>query len=83
MKRRLPSDYAKKRLVLETILFIHNLWTEIVGKNQIKTVFDPEYERIQTLRGYDRIWQYYFEPGDYNTDDEDDEDDETNSDTID
>ena len=74
-KMQLPSDYTKRRLVLETKVFIHNLQTEIVGKNQIKTVFDPEYERIQTLRGYDRIRQYYFEPGDYNTDDEDNDDD--------
>ena len=46
-------------------------------------MLDPEYERIQTLRGYDRIWRYYFEPGDYNTGDEDDDDDKTDSDTID
>ena len=83
LKRRLPSDYTKRRSILETIVLIHILQTEIVGKNQIKTVFDPEYERIQTLRRYDRIQQYYFEPGDYNTDDEDDEEDETDSDTID
>ena len=43
----------------------------MVGFSQIKTVFDPEYERIITLEGYDRISQYYFRPGDYVTDDED------------
>ena len=40
---------------------------EVVGFSQIKTVFDPEYERIITLEGYDRISQYYFRPGDYNS----------------
>ena len=47
----------------------------MVGFNQIKTVFDPEYERIQSLQGYDRISQYYFRPGDYNSDDDDDNSD--------
>jgi hypothetical protein len=44
LKRRLPSDDNKRRLVLETIVFVHNLQTDIDGMNQIKTVFDPEYE---------------------------------------
>ena len=49
----------------------------MVGFNQINTVFDPEYVRIQNLNVYDRIAQYYFRPGDYNTDEESDgEDDE-------
>ncbi|KAL3766430.1 hypothetical protein ACHAWU_007465 [Discostella pseudostelligera] len=43
-------------------------------------VFDPEYERYQTLEGYDRISQYYLRPGDYNTDDEVDSDDESDDD---
>ena len=73
LKRRLPSDNNKWRLVLEAIVFIHNLRTHIVGKNQIKTVFDPEYERIHALEGYDRIRQYYFQPGEYDTDNDDDE----------
>ena len=51
-----------------------------IGLNQIKTVFDPEYERYQTLEGYDRISQYYLRPGDYNTDDEVDSDDESDND---
>ena len=73
LKRRLPSDNNKRRLVLEAIVFIHNLQTEIVGKNQIKTVFNPEYERIHALEGYDCIRQYYFEPGEYDTDNDDNE----------
>ena len=72
-KKRLPSDSEKRRLVLENIILIHNFRTELVGLNQIKTVFDVEYERIQTLSGYDRISQYYFCPGDYNTDEEEDD----------
>ncbi len=73
LKRRLPSDNNKRRLVLETIVFVHNLRTDIVGKNQIKTVFDPEYEQNQALEGYDRIRQYYFQSGEYDTDNDDDE----------
>ena len=33
-----------------------------------------EYERYQTLEGYDRISQYCLQPGDYNTDDDNDDD---------
>ena len=29
------------------------------------TVFDPEYVRIENLQGQDPIAQYYFQPGDY------------------
>jgi hypothetical protein len=75
LKRRQPSDDNKHRFVLETIVFGHNLRTDIVGMNQIKTVFDPEYERIHALEGYDCIRQYYFQPGEYDTDDNDDESD--------
>ena len=71
-KKRLPSDYFQWRLVIEAIVLIHKFCTELVGFNQIKTVFDPEYVRIQSLEGYDCILQYYFKPGDYNSDDDDD-----------
>ncbi len=33
----------------------------------IKTVFNPEYERVANLEGYNRIEQYYFRPGDYDS----------------
>ena len=46
----------------------------MVGYNQIATVFDPEYERVVNLDGYDRISQYYYRPGDYNSDDSDNDD---------
>ena len=72
-KKRLPSNRIKWRLVLESIIFINNFRTEIVGRNQISTVFDPEYEQVINLEGYDRVWQYYLRPGDYETDDDDNE----------
>jgi hypothetical protein len=71
-KKRLPSDHFQRRLVIDAIVLIHNYRTELVGYNQINTVFDPEYVRIQSLEGYDRISQYYFKPGEYNSDDDDD-----------
>ena len=76
-KKRLPSDHFQRRQVIEAIVLIHNYRTELVGFNQINTVFDPEYVRIQSLEGYDRISQYYFKSGDYNSDD-DNEDSNTN-----
>ena len=69
-KKRLPSDSEKRRRVIESIILVHNFRTEIVGKNQISNVFLPEYERVINIHGYDRIRQYYLQPGDYDTDDE-------------
>jgi hypothetical protein len=66
-KKRLPSDRALHCLVIEAIVLVHNFRTDYVGYNQIKTVFDPEYVRIENLQGYDQIAQYYFCPGDYNS----------------
>ena len=61
-KKCLPSDFRWRRLVMESIVLIHNFRTDIVCSNQIKTVFDPEYERFITLDGYDRISNYYLQP---------------------
>ena len=69
-KKRLPSDSNKRRLVLENIIFVHNFRTHLVGLNQIQTVFDPEYENVINIEGYDRIERYYYRPGDYETDDD-------------
>ena len=33
-------------------------------------MFAPKYERVINIHGYDRIRQYYLQPGDYDTDDE-------------
>jgi hypothetical protein len=69
-KKCLPSNHFQRRLVIEAIVLIHNYRTELVGFNQINTVFDLEYVRIQNLEGYYRITQYYFRPGEYNSDDD-------------
>ena len=54
-KKRLPSNSEQRRLVLEAIVLVHNFQTEYVGYSQIKSVFDPEYVRVENLHGYDRI----------------------------
>ncbi len=54
-KKHLPSDHFQRRLVIKAIVLIHNYRTDLVGFNQIKTVFNPEYVRIQSLEGYDHI----------------------------
>jgi hypothetical protein len=69
-KKRLPSDNRKQRRVLECIILVHNFCTEVVGHNQITAVFDPEYEQVINIHGYDRIRTYYLQPGNYATDDE-------------
>ncbi len=63
-KKRLPGNNAKQKLVIQSIVYIHNFRTEIMGLNQIRTVFDPEYERYISLCGYDRIRRYYFNEDD-------------------
>ena len=70
-KKRLPSHSKTRCRVLEAIILIHNFRTAYVGYNQIRTVFEPEYARIQNLSGYDRIAQYYFRPGDYDSEEDD------------
>ena len=72
-KKRLPSASDQRRLVLESIVLLHNFRTEYVGYNQISTVFEPEYVRVENLHGYDRISQYYFRPGEYNSEDDGDD----------
>ena len=63
-KKRLPGNLVKQKLVIQSIVLVHNFRTEIVGLNQIRTVFDPEYERYISLYGYDRIRRYYFNEDD-------------------
>jgi hypothetical protein len=50
-------------------VYIHNFRTDLVGQNQIQTVFDPEYEREINIEGYDRIHRYYYQPEDFEADD--------------
>jgi hypothetical protein len=64
-KKRLPGDDEMRRLVLDAIVLVHNFRSDYVGYSQIRTVFDPEFERVANLNGYDRIAHYYFCPGDY------------------
>ncbi len=66
-KSCLPSNSAQCRLVLEAIILVHKFRTDYVGYSQIKTVFDSEYVWCKNLNGYDRIAQYYFRPGDYDS----------------
>jgi hypothetical protein len=66
-KKRLPGDDKMRRLVLDAIVLVHNFRADYVGYSQIRTVFDPEYERVANLDGYDRIAHYYFRPGDYDS----------------
>jgi hypothetical protein len=66
-KKRLPGDDEMRRLVLDAIVLVHNFQADYVGYSQIRTVFDPEYERVANLNGYDRIAHYYFRPGDYDS----------------
>ena len=47
---------------------MHNYCTHLAGINQIKTVFDPEYERSVAIEGHNKIYQYYFQEGDYVSD---------------
>jgi hypothetical protein len=54
-KKRLPGNASKRKKVIQLIVLIRIIWTEHVGLNQIKTVFDPEYECYMNLTGYDRI----------------------------
>ena len=71
-KKHLPSNHFQQRLVIEAIVLIHNYRTELVGFNQINTVFEYEYVCIHNLEGYDRIAQYYFRPGEYNSNENED-----------
>jgi hypothetical protein len=58
------QDHFLHKLVIQSILLVHNFRTETVGFNHIKTVFDPEYERYISLSGYDRIRRYNFNEDD-------------------
>jgi hypothetical protein len=59
LKVRLPSNSEKRRLVILSIVLIHNLRTELVGLNQIATVFNPEYQRYVNVGTYDRIRRFF------------------------
>ena len=43
-------------------------------------MFDPEYVCVANLHGYDRIAQYYFRPGEYDSEVDGDDDTSSNDD---
>ena len=47
-KKCLPGNCKMRRRVLESIVLIHNFRTDLVGSNQISTVFDPEWKIHQS-----------------------------------
>ena len=49
---------------MSSIVLIHNFRTEIVGLNQINTVFDPEYQMYISLTGYNGIRRFHFNEDD-------------------
>ena len=59
MKSWLTSNKRKRRQILTVIILLHNFRTDVVGLNQIATVFNVEYESYLNIRNYDRIAQYY------------------------
>ena len=59
LKSRLTSDGEKRRQIILSIILLHNYRTHVVGLNQIATVFNPEYDQIISLDGYDRIARFY------------------------
>ena len=66
-RKHLLSDIIKQWLVIESIVLIPTFWAGVVGYNHIATVFDLEYEQVVNLEEYDRISQFYFCPGEYET----------------
>jgi hypothetical protein len=56
-KKHLPSDNEMRCLVIDAMLLVHNFQTNYIGYSQIKTVFEPEYECVANLKGYDRTAQ--------------------------
>ena len=51
-------EFKRHQLILSIIL-THNFRTHEVGLNQIATVFNPEYDQIMNIEGYDRIARYF------------------------
>ncbi len=51
-KKCLPLNKDKHRRVLECIILVHNIQTEVVGHNQISAVFVPEYKRVINILTY-------------------------------
>lgn len=59
LKSRLTSNKVIRYHIILSIVLLHNYRTELVGLNQIATVFDHHYEQYINLENYDRIARYY------------------------
>lgn len=60
LKKRLPGDSQLRQKIIQSIIYIHNYRTSLVGRNQITTVFDVQYESYINIQSYDRIRNYFF-----------------------
>jgi hypothetical protein len=69
-KKCRPTESMKRRIILESIVLFHNYRTELVGCNQIKTVFDPECKRSINIEGYYLINRFYLRPDDFDSNDD-------------
>lgn len=59
LKNRLPGDKTFRKMIISSVVLLHNFRTHYVGLNQIATVFNPEYEQYISLDTYDRIARYF------------------------
>ena len=51
-------NFHERKLILPVIILFHNFRTQVVGLNQITTVFNEEYDPYVNVRNNDRITQY-------------------------
>jgi len=58
-KRRLPSDKVMREMIIFSCVLLHNFRAENDEINEIRTVFDEEYERYISMENYDRIKRYF------------------------
>jgi hypothetical protein len=51
----LPSDATKQKSRIQSIVVFHNFQTNVIGCNEVKTVFDDEYGRVINIQSYECI----------------------------
>lgn len=59
LKSRMTSDSKKRQKIIFSIVLLHNFRTQMMGLNQIATVFNPLYDQYINLDTYDRIQRYF------------------------
>ncbi len=59
LKSRLTQDSDMRLVYIESIVLLHNFRAVNMSINQIKTVFDEDYENVINIDGYDRISRYF------------------------